>query len=322
MWQCSMCRGDCLGVEKVTDEKNQGGGSAGTAAERLAKQRKALNLQTQPLEVIADLDWDVDDDDAEFTLPTPTPVKPKAAAPVRTSSGTMAMSAGDFAQAMKDEGIETGTAAAEKSAAAATAGAAAAAATAAAEKSAAAASAQTQATAKQAATRAQSSGGTMLLSGDAMQEALEAAKLEAESTGAEHRETAPHASIEREEQLTEPQESVQPQQSAGGTMLMSTDMINEQLEEQIREAQAITKPSDSVNTGMVEDTTSSAHEPQTPDWNEEQRPREVAEWTDPDVSDAVSKSSGFLGGMNPNTRVVLVLVGVLLVVILLWLIIK
>lgn len=312
-----MCCGDCLGVKKVTDEKNQGGGSAGTAAERLAKQRKALNLQTQPLEVIADLDWDVDDDDAEFTLPTPTPVSPKpkaAAAPARTSSGTMAMSAGDFAEAMKNEGIEADTSAAVAAAAKAEK-AAADVATAAAEK-AAAASEQTRTTAKQTTTRAQSSGGTMLLSGDAMKEAMEAAKIEAESTGAEHRETAPHTAVDRSA------EPVAPQQSAGGTMLMSADKINEQLEEQVKEAQATAQSTDNISTGTIEDTTAPAHEPQTPDWDQQERPRRAAEWTDPDVSDEVSKSSGFLAGLEPNARVVLALIAVLALVIILWLIMR
>lgn len=303
----------------MTDEKNQGGGSAGTAAERLAKQRKALNLQTQPLEVIADLDWDVDDDDAEFTLPTPVTVSKTAApkadasktaapttdasktatpkaeekAPVRTSTGTMAMSAGDFAEAMRNEGIEPGASAAEEP-----------------PKE----TAQTKETAKHEATRAQSSGGTMLLSGDAMQEALEAAKLEAESSGAEHRETAPHSAVEPSE------ESAQPQRSVGGTMLMSADTINEKLEEQIKEAEAITKPSDSVNTGSIEDTSTPGHEPQTPDWSQDAPSRESAEWTDPEGAADVSKSSGLFAGMSPNMRLALAVVGVLLLVIILWVI--
>lgn len=305
----------------MTDEKNQGGGSAGTAAERLAKQRKALNLQTQPLEVIADLDWDVDDDDAEFTLPTPVTASKSAApkpaesktaapkaeekapaavpkadekAPVRTSTGTMAMSAGDFAEAMRNEGIETGAADAAPKPSEDTA--------------------QTRDTAKHEATRAQSSGGTMLLSGDAMQEAMEAAKLEAESTGAEHRETAPHSAVETSEQ------SAQPTRSAGGTMLMSADTINEKLEEQIREAEATTQPSDGGTTGSVADASTPGHEPQTPDWDQEEPARDQVEWTAPDAAGDVSKASGFLAGLSPNVRVLLAIAGILLLVIILWLI--
>lgn len=95
----------------MSDDKKSDGGVADDAAKRLAEQRKALNLQTQPLEVIADLDWGVDDDDAVFVPPPAAepvkaePVKAKPAAeraPV-SSGGTMMMSTADFHQSLGAE---------------------------------------------------------------------------------------------------------------------------------------------------------------------------------------------------------------------------
>src|SRR5699024_9164062 len=165
----------------------------------------------------------------EFTLPTPTispePAQKKAAAAPRTSSGTMAMSASDFAQAMKNESADAATSTpAEAQAAAETA------------PEPAAQSATTAKTdivdtaphlAKEAAqTAATSSGGTMLLSGDAMKEAMEAAKVEAENSGAEYRETAPHSAVDDAAKTDDAQ------RSASGTMLMSADAIHEEIEKQ------------------------------------------------------------------------------------------
>ena len=100
----------------MSDDKKTDGGVADDAAKRLAEQRKALNLQTQPLEVIADLDWGVDDDDAVF-VPPPA-AEPAKAAPAKSepaksepaeerapvsSGGTMMMSTADFQQSLGAE---------------------------------------------------------------------------------------------------------------------------------------------------------------------------------------------------------------------------
>lgn len=296
----------------MTDEKNQGGGSGDTAAERLAQQRKALNLQTQPLEVIADLDWDVDDDDAEFTLPTPiaasTPAETKSE-PKRTSSGTMAMSASDFAAAMRNEPAgeelsqETDDAIEAPSEQTAT--------TARNEIADSAPHLAKEATHAAAST---SSGGTMLLSGDAMKEAMEAAKLEAETTGAEHRETAPHTAVASET-------TAEPQRSAGGTMLMSSDAIQQEIEKQA--PQQDTTPSTTANTGSLEEVSTPAHEPQTPAWNEEESHRPAAEWSTPSADEAsATQSASLLSNLSPNLRLVLALSGVILAVVILWLIFR
>lgn len=305
----------------MTDEKNQGGGSSKTAAEQLAKQRKELNLQTQPLEVIADLDWDVDDDDAEFTLPTltvaSTPAKSEPAEkPAAASSGTMAMSASDFADAMKEESATSEVAATAAGASAQANEAVKKAQDAAQSAKDAAKGTVDTAPHIQQESAATSSGGTMLLSGDAMKEAMEAAKIEAESTGAEHRETAPHAAVEGGDA---------PQRSASGTMLMSADAVQEELENQRDAADASNAPTSSGSTGTVQDTTTPAHEPQAPDWSEEEPQREAAAWTAPEDSDALDSSSsagGPLSNLPSNTRVVLAIAAVIVLVVLVWLIFK
>lgn len=300
----------------MTDEKNQGGGSGETAAERLAQQRKALNLQTQPLEVIADLDWDVDDDDAEFTLPTPT-ISPEPAQKTpskeRASSGTMAMSASDFAQAMKNETADT-----------ASTGAAATAQVAQEDAVQAATTAKTDVvdtaphlTREPAQTAATSSGGTMLLSGDAMKEAMEAAKIEAEDSGAEYRETAPHAAIDDAAKESETQ------RSASGTMLMSADAIQEEIHKQASGATGPTAQTTSnANTGSVEEVSTPAHEPQAPAWNEEEPRREAAQWSAPSTEESNLQPGGLLPGLSPNLKVTLAIGAVIVAVILLWLIFR
>lgn len=100
----------------VSDDKNPDVQGDEEAARRLAEQRKALNLQTRPLEVIADLDWDVDEDEFPAAAPAaaPAPVAapaPAAVAPTASSAaliqdanaargGTMMMSASEFANAL------------------------------------------------------------------------------------------------------------------------------------------------------------------------------------------------------------------------------
>lgn len=307
----------------MTDEKNQGAGSGKTAAEQLAQQRKELNLQTQPLEVIADLDWDVDDDDAEFTLPTPTVAStPKKTEPAaeskKTSSGTMAMSASEFADAMKEETAKS-EAATESAKAQASQAANAAKEQAEAATQAAKDVVDTAPHVQSDDSAATSSGGTMLLSGDAMKEAMEAAKIEAESTGAEHRETAPHAAVEGSD-------GDAPQRSASGTMLMSADAVQEELEKQSGSEETTAQSGVAATgsqTGSVEDATTPAHEPQAPDWSDEASEREAAAWTAPADSSVDSPAAGgFLSNLPPNTRVVLAITAVIVLVIIVWLIFK
>lgn len=163
----------------MSDDKKTDGGAADDAAKRLAEQRKALNLQTQPLEVIADLDWGVDDDDDVFVPPAaaaPAKAEPAKAEPVKaepakaepakaerapvSSGGTMMMSTADFAQSLGTE-----PAPAKEAEAPAPAAQPAAAEPAAAEPAAAAPKAEAAAP--------QSDGGTMLMSTSAITAQLE-----------------------------------------------------------------------------------------------------------------------------------------------------
>ena len=138
----------------MSDDKNKAQGDAGgdDVARHLAEKRKELNLQTRPLEVIADLDWDVDDDELPTEEPAAAaPAAPAAAAPVDTAAhdaqvaargGTMLMSADAFREALDTAGKQAAEAAAAP---------------------------QPSAAANDAMT---ARGGTMLLSGADMQEAL------------------------------------------------------------------------------------------------------------------------------------------------------
>ena len=99
----------------MSDDKNKAQGDAGgdDVARHLAEKRKELNLQTRPLEVIADLDWDVDDDELPTEEPAAAaPAAPAAAAPVDTAAhdaqvaargGTMLMSADAINQQLEQE---------------------------------------------------------------------------------------------------------------------------------------------------------------------------------------------------------------------------
>lgn len=262
----------------MSDDKNQDAVDQ-EAARRLAEQRKALNLQTQPLEVIADLDWGVDDSDAVF-MPPPAaePVtkkteivppaeakksEPEADVPV-SSGGTMMMSASDFRSALQEESAK-----AEKQA-----------------------EAQIEAAEEVVSTR----GGTMLISGADVEEALEAAKAEAAAEDAQQG------------------ENDEAQQTAGGTMLMSTAAINAQLEEEagVRAAQQ-TPDGEEASDGSSQpsdEVKHSAHEPQKPQWEDEPKSEAPAVWNAPkDASPAPT------GGFAPNR----IAIGVAVVVILILL---
>ncbi len=340
----------------MSDDKNDGV-KAGSAAERLAQQRKELNLQTQPLEVIADLDWDVDDDDG-FTLPNAVPEKKPEPAqeakpveqPAKKSSGTMMMSASEFSTALQDNGsIEKVT---EKPAEA-TAAAVDAADTgatnvkgtmlisgAAVEKAVEEVKAQAAEEAKTAESKAveevteavkatqaaaerkaepstQSSGGTMLLSGAAMEEAMAAAKNIAKESDEDSKPTSSHKSVEggAAERKAEPST-----QSSGGTMLLSGAAMEQAMasakQETAAAKEAIRKPLDSDTTGPVESASPAEQQPKAPNW-EDEAPRQQAQWQDDSLSSTDDDTIPTKKGTNKMAVYAVIAIVAIIVILLL-----
>lgn len=205
----------------MSDEKNLDVQGDEEAARRLAEQRKALNLQTRPLEVIADLDWDVDDDDlplpdapaaAPAPVAAPAVTAPVAAAPepstdrlqeaVENRGGTMMMSANDFKASLGDSIVAPETTSAEPAPVAQ----------------------EAVTTPVPAVTR----GGTMLITGDVIEDAMAAAR------DAEETEVAP---------VTAP----------GGTVLMSADAVTAQLEQEAGLRSSQTAPNAAIEPPAAAD---------------------------------------------------------------------
>lgn len=295
----------------MTDEKNQDGLGDEEAARRLAEQRKALNLQTRPLEVIADLDWDVEDDGDDFGFsspaaapvaaavkePAPSPAaEPAAAAPVSSapvsSSGTMMMSATDFRQALHDEtASESVTAVVTETV-------------------------KEQVTAPMA--EMSTRGGTMLITGDAMADAMEAAKMDAADSDAAAENTVPTAAVEGADAIAD----IAPhQQTSSGTMLMSAAAIHAQLEQEadVRSSQLTPAGQPVVSDDHVKATqpqpvvqSAPAQQPQQPAWGNE-APQQQQVWANP--ADA-KKSAGNLTTADAKRTKLFVIAGVLVLAIL------
>lgn len=299
----------------MSDEKNQEGLVDEGTAQRLAEQRKALNLQTRPLEVIADLDWDVDDDDAVFSLPpaaakpAPTPKKAeepakpaveaakpaeaakKAAEPVVSSGGTMMMSAGDFRAALKEEN-EKIEANAQQSVSATTE---------AVTENVEAAAAPVADAAKDVAEATAARGGTMLLSGAEMQEAMNAAKIDTVESGAESKQTIPNEPLEGAEEIADSA----PHLTASGTMLMSSAAIHAQLEEEadLRSSQLTPAAQHAVAAQQVAQPTEHAPvEPQAPQWGQAPQ-RQEAVWGNPAELQKTEEQHG-ISALTSNRKLI------------------
>lgn len=297
----------------MSDEKNQDGVVDEGAAQRLAEQRKALNLQTRPLEVIADLDWGVDDEeDFVFTPPTvaapaPAPAPevapvvetPAAAAPVAVSSGgTMMMSLGDFNAALQEETAQIAENAQQSAVPAA--------------KEAPAPQEQAQ-VAQQPAVR----GGTMLLSGAAVLDAMGAAQAEAEEPDANSKQTLPNESVSGAEEIAD----IAPHQSPSGTMLMSSAAIHAQLEQEadVRSSQQIALEQQAT-TAAHEAVAQVAHqpvEPQAPAWDKEPQ-RETASWANPADAHPTAAQNALPAARSNKTTIILIAVALLVLAGLLY----
>lgn len=226
-------------IVHVSDEKNLDVQGDEEAARRLAEQRKALNLQTRPLEVIADLDWDVDDDD--FPLPdepaAPAAAAPAAAAPaasterlkeaVEERGGTMMMSANDFRSSLQENAPAASAAPGSLAQDAVT-------------------------TPSPTVTR----GGTMLISGDDIEEAVAAARDGEEAAAA-------------------------PVTAPGGTVLMSADAVTAQLEQEAE--MRSTQP----NSTVAADAASTENEFAAAPVQTSPNPDAGAGWDAPETSVAV-----------------------------------